>query len=77
MNQNAHEPASLPVPAADALAASAALVAHIRCEISAAGGWVPFDRYMELALYTPGLGYYSAGATKIGAGGDFALIRVD
>mgnify|MGYP001551406542 CR=1 FL=1 len=66
MNQNAHEPASLPVPAADALAASAALVAHIRCEISAAGGWVPFDRYMELALYTPGLGYYSGGARKFG-----------
>lgn len=66
MNQNAHEPASLPVPAADALAASAALVAHIRHEISAAGGWVPFDRYMELALYTPGLGYYSGGARKFG-----------
>ncbi|HVW49726.1 MAG TPA: SAM-dependent methyltransferase [Trinickia sp.] len=66
MNQNAHEPASLPVPAADALAASAALVAHIRHEISAAGGWVPFNRYMELALYTPGLGYYSGGARKFG-----------
>jgi SAM-dependent MidA family methyltransferase len=66
MNQNAHEPASLPVPGADAQAASAALVAHIRDELAAAGGWLPFDRYMELALYTPGLGYYSGGARKFG-----------
>ena len=36
-----------------------------------AGGWVPFDRYMELALYSPGLGYYAAGATKLGHAGDF------
>ncbi|HTH75763.1 MAG TPA: class I SAM-dependent methyltransferase [Trinickia sp.] len=66
MNQNAHEPASLPVPAADALDASAALTAHIREAISQAGGWLPFDRYLELTLYTPGLGYYSGGARKFG-----------
>ena len=36
-----------------------------------AGGCVPFARYMELALYAPGLGYYAAGATKLGAAGDF------
>jgi SAM-dependent MidA family methyltransferase len=66
MNQNAHEPASLPVPGADALAASAALASHIRAQLAAAGGWLPFDRYMELALYTPGLGYYSGGARKFG-----------
>jgi SAM-dependent MidA family methyltransferase len=40
-------------------------------EISAAGGWISFERYMDLALYEPGLGYYSAGARKLGAGGDF------
>ncbi len=40
-------------------------------EIAAAGGWISFERYMELALYEPGLGYYSAGARKLGAGGDF------
>ena len=34
-------------------------------------GPMTFARYMELALYTPGLGYYSAGAKKFGAGGDF------
>lgn len=32
---------------------------------------VPFDTYMEKALYAPGLGYYSAGTEKIGASGDF------
>ena len=66
MNQNANELAGLPVPTGDALGASAALTAHIRAELAAAGGWLPFDRYMELALYTPGLGYYSGGARKFG-----------
>jgi SAM-dependent MidA family methyltransferase len=61
----------LPPPAADARAHSARVVAHIRGEIAAAGGWIPFARYMELALYAPGLGYYAAGAAKLGAAGDF------
>ena len=43
----------------------------MRTRIAAAGGWLPFDAFMELALYAPGLGYYSAGAVKLGAGGDF------
>jgi SAM-dependent MidA family methyltransferase len=44
---------------------------HLRAAIAAAGGWLSFARYMDLALYAPGLGYYSAGAAKIGSGGDF------
>jgi SAM-dependent MidA family methyltransferase len=40
-------------------------------EIARAGGWISFERYMDLALYAPGLGYYSAGAHKLGEGGDF------
>ncbi len=55
----------------DALAHSARLEALIREQIAAAGGAIPFWRFMELALYAPGLGYYSAGATKFGAAGDF------
>ncbi len=55
----------------DALAHSARLQALIREQIAAAGGAIPFWRFMELALYAPGLGYYSAGATKFGAAGDF------
>jgi SAM-dependent MidA family methyltransferase len=56
---------------AAALAASRAVQALIRAEIAAAGGWITFARYMELALYAPGLGYYSGGARKFGPGGDF------
>lgn len=61
----------LPAPAADALEHSARLSALIAGEIAAAGGWISFARYMDLALHAPGLGYYSAGTTKFGAGGDF------
>jgi len=50
---------------------SARLGELIRAEIAAAGGLLPFDRFMDLALYAPGLGYYVAGAAKFGAGGDF------
>jgi SAM-dependent MidA family methyltransferase len=50
---------------------SARLEALIRQQLLAAGGWLSFERFMELALYAPGLGYYSAGSAKIGPGGDF------
>jgi SAM-dependent MidA family methyltransferase len=47
------------------------LKAKIASQIDSNGGWLPFSRYMEMALYEPGMGYYSAGAHKLGAGGDF------
>lgn len=50
---------------------SAAVAARLREAVTAAGGWLSFQDFMELALYAPGLGYYSAGSAKIGAGGDF------
>jgi SAM-dependent MidA family methyltransferase len=50
---------------------SRAVAELIRQQTVAAGGWLSFERFMELALYAPGLGYYSAGSVKIGAGGDF------
>jgi SAM-dependent MidA family methyltransferase len=50
---------------------SALLKAKIASQIATQGGWLPFSRYMEMALYEPGMGYYSAGAHKLGAGGDF------
>lgn len=62
---------SLPPPDTDALAHSERLREQIIREIAANGGWLSFARYMELALYTPGLGYYSGGARKFGAAGDF------
>jgi SAM-dependent MidA family methyltransferase len=49
----------------------AAVAGLIREHITRAGGWLSFERFMELALYAPGLGYYSAGSRKIGVGGDF------
>ena len=62
---------SLPLPDADALAHSERLAGLIRNEIAANEGAIPFSRFMELALYAPGLGYYSAGARKFGEEGDF------
>jgi SAM-dependent MidA family methyltransferase len=47
------------------------LVTLIRGEIEEHGGWISFARFMELALYEPGLGYYTAGARKFGSNGDF------
>ena len=60
-----------PAPSADALAVSERLVELIAREIERSGGWLSFARYMELALYAPGLGYYMAGARKLGRDGDF------
>jgi len=62
---------ALPEPTPDAREHSERVTAHIRGEIAASGGWIGFARYMELALYAPGLGYYSAGARKLGKAGDF------
>ena len=63
--------AQLPPPPPEAVAISEALRAEIGAEIDRAGGWIPFERYMALALYAPGLGYYSAGSAKLGQAGDF------
>lgn len=64
-------PIDLPEPDADARAHAARVRAAIDADIAASGGAIPFSRFMELSLYAPGLGYYSAGAQKFGAGGDF------
>jgi len=61
----------LPPLSADEQQHSAAVAARLRETVAAAGGWLSFEHFMELALYAPGLGYYSAGSTKIGSGGDF------
>jgi SAM-dependent MidA family methyltransferase len=62
---------TLPEPSAEALSHSRRLTELIHAHIRAANGWISFARYMELALYAPGLGYYSAGAAKLGSEGDF------
>jgi hypothetical protein len=52
-----------------------ALASHIARAIEAAGGWLGFDAFMALALYTPGLGYYANDSRKFGlmpgSGSDF------
>ena len=62
---------SLPEPPPEALQHSQRLAQRIVEAILAAGGWLGFDRYMALALYEPGLGYYAGGSTKFGPAGDF------
>lgn len=63
--------APLPVPDAEAAAHGELVAAALRARIEARGGWVPFDDYMRFVLYEPGLGYYVAGASKLGPAGDF------
>ena len=62
---------SLPPPSPEAAAHSHELAERIANTIGEEGGWIPFSRFMELALYMPGFGYYAAGSRKIGAEGDF------
>jgi SAM-dependent MidA family methyltransferase len=61
----------LPQLTPDEAAHSERLAERVREEIARAGGWISFARFMAMALYEPGLGYYSAGARKLGAAGDF------
>src|SRR5215471_4387796 len=63
--------AGLPLPPPEAQVVSAALTRAIEQEMAENGGRLSFSRYMELALYAPGLGYYMAGARKLGRDGDF------
>ncbi|MFM7627206.1 MAG: SAM-dependent methyltransferase, partial [Gammaproteobacteria bacterium] len=60
-----------PLPDAEAAAHSQRLTGVIGAALDAAGGWLSFADYMQLALYAPGLGYYAAGAGKFGEAGDF------
>jgi len=64
-------PSGLPVPGGDAHAHGLRVQAMLRERIQAAGGWLPFEDWMQAALYAPGLGYYSAGSGKFGGQGDF------
>jgi len=61
----------LPAPDEASLAHSKRVAAHIRSVIEEAGGSIGFAEFMHHALYVRELGYYSAGAAKFGAEGDF------
>lgn len=62
--------AILPEPPDELKRHSSRLAEQIRLRIADEGP-IPFSTYMEMALYEPGLGYYSAGLRKFGSGGDF------
>ena len=62
---------SLPEPDPSSAAHSARVADYIAQRIAEAGGSISFAEFMHHALYAPGLGYYSAGATKFGTDGDF------
>lgn len=76
-----HAESGLPAPGAEAAAHGSRVAAHLRALIEAspqklavngsARGALSFADFMRAALYAPGLGYYTAGAAKLGVGGDF------
>jgi len=71
MPTSASPASTLPTPSADAQAASQELSRRIAKRIEAAGGWLPFFDFMDMALHLPGLGYYAGGSLKFGEAGDF------
>ena len=69
--QSARDSKNLPQPSDLAQQHSESLISLIKSEIEQKGGAISFQRYMELALYAPALGYYAAGSAKLGEEGDF------
>jgi len=61
----------LPVPGPEEEAHSQALIEVLGDAMAVNGGGISFAEYMDLVLYAPGRGYYSAGKRKFGAAGDF------
>jgi len=63
------------MPAREGESVSTPLLERVRAAVVDAGGWLPFDRYMQLALYAPGLGYYARAERAFGrwpaSGSDF------
>jgi SAM-dependent MidA family methyltransferase len=53
-------------PVNEAPSLTSALLTRVQAAIRAAGGWLPFDRFMAMALYEPGLGYYANALPKFG-----------
>ena len=64
--------AHLPLPSPAAQTSSSKLFEIITQEIKAQNNWIPFSRFMELALYTPEYGYYTGGSYKIGTDGEMS-----
>ena len=69
--QSSRDSQELPTPGEEAQQHSEELIMLIKNEIDQNDGAISFQRYMELVLYAPGLGYYAAGSAKLGEEGDF------
>ncbi len=67
---------NLPPLSPEASASSEKLERIIQSEIQKSNNWLPFSRFMQMALYTPQYGYYTGGSQKIGAAGDFVTAPV-
>ena len=61
----------LPTPDDASLNHSSVVLDELAKNINKNKGWINFADFMQFILYKPGLGYYSSGTTKLGAGGDF------
>ena len=62
---------TLPEPDEAAKQHSLLLAQHIKAACNRADGWIRFPEFMNMALYQPGLGYYSSSLQKFGQKGDF------
>jgi SAM-dependent MidA family methyltransferase len=62
---------TMPLPSDAELAQSQRLLAHVHNTIEQQDGWISFAQFMNAALYTPELGYYSGARIKFGSKGDF------
>jgi SAM-dependent MidA family methyltransferase len=71
MQHGRHTISGLPKPDKDSLAHCRKVSASIKQAIDESDGSISFAQFMQMALYSPGLGYYDVGTTKFGAGGDF------
>lgn len=67
----ARSPTTLPEPDAETQAHSERCARTIRDAIELQGGSISFGTFMQLALYAPGVGYYTSGNKKFGRDGDF------
>jgi len=61
----------LPTPDDASLNHSSIVLEELTKKINTNEGWINFADFMQFILYEPGLGYYSSGTRKLGAGGDF------
>ena len=66
-----NSPETLPEPDEEAKNRSQLVKQRVLSACNRSAGWVPFSKFMDIALYEPAIGYYSGGLQKFGEKGDF------